>query len=81
MEPLAGKRLRVTVNGELRQDGALQDMHFKVDQIIEAVTRTITLYPGDVIAAGTPAGIGPLKTGDEVAVEIDGIGRLANPVK
>jgi len=80
MEPLEGKRIRITVNGELRQDGLLDDLHFKVPQILEAISRHITMIPGDIIATGTPSGVGPIKAGDEVAVEIDGIGRLVNPV-
>jgi len=79
-EPLDGKRIRVWVNGELRQNGVLDDMIFKVPQLIEEITGHITLMPGDVIAAGTPEGVSELHDGDEVAIEIDGIGRLANPV-
>lgn len=80
MEPLEGKRIRVTVNGELKQDGVLDDMIWHVPQIIEAISRHITLFPGDIIATGTPAGVGEIHPGDEVVVEIDGIGRLTNPV-
>ena len=80
-EPLAGKRIRVTVNGEIRQDGTVDDMIFKVPELIEAITKHVTLNPGDIIATGTPAGVSELHDGDEVAVEIDGIGRLVNPVK
>ena len=80
MEPLSSKRIRVAVNGELRQDGILDDMHWGVEQLIEAITRYITLRSGDIIATGTPSGVGELKPGDEVVVEIDGIGQLVNPV-
>ncbi len=80
-EPLTGKRIRVTVNGELRQDGALDDMHWKVPDLIEEISRYITLEPGDVIATGTPSGTGPLEPGDEVKVSIDGIGELVNRVR
>ena len=80
-EPLKGKKIRVMVNGEIRQDGSIDDMIFKVPELIEAVSRYITLMPGDIIATGTPAGVSELYDGDEVAVEIDGIGRLVNPVE
>jgi len=80
-EPIAGKRIRVWVNGKLRQDGKTDDMLFKVPELIEEITRHVTLVPGDMIATGTPAGVGELHDGDVVAVEIDGIGRLENPVK
>ena len=79
-EPLNKKRIRVTVNGEIRQDGNLDDMHWKVPDLIEEITRFITLEPGDLIATGTPSGVGPIKSGDNVEVAIDGIGRLSNPV-
>ncbi len=78
--PLEGQCIRVTVNGEIRQDGSIDDMHWKPPELIEAVTRMITLEPGDVLATGTPPGVGPLRPGDKVVVEIDGIGRLENQV-
>jgi 2-keto-4-pentenoate hydratase/2-oxohepta-3-ene-1,7-dioic acid hydratase in catechol pathway len=73
------------VNGEPRQKGRTSDMLFSVAEIIEAVSATITLAPGDVILTGTPAGVGLasgtyLKEGDTVAVAIDGIGELRNAV-
>ena len=55
-------------------------MLFPVDVIIPWVSRVMTLLPGDVIATGTPAGVGPMKAGDVVEVIIDGIGTLRNPV-
>jgi 2-keto-4-pentenoate hydratase/2-oxohepta-3-ene-1,7-dioic acid hydratase in catechol pathway len=78
-------RVRCWVNGELRQDGPTENMIFDIPILIETVSRGITLYPGDVIATGTPAGVGMglnppkwLKTGDVVRIEIDGIGTLEN---
>ena len=78
-------RVRCWVNGELRQDGNTEDLIFDIPTLIETCSRGITLYPGDVIATGTPAGVGQglnppqfLKSGDTVRVEIDGIGRIEN---
>lgn len=69
------------VNGELRQMGSTRDMVFSVAQLIAFISSVMTLEPGDVILTGTPAGIAPLKAGDVVEVEIEGIGVLSNPVK
>lgn len=81
-------RVRCWVNGELRQDGATRDLIFGIPTLIETISRGITLYPGDLIATGTPAGVGMgmnpptyLKPGDTVRIEVDGIGVLENPVQ
>ena len=78
-------RVRGWVNGELRQDGSTRDMIFDIPTLIETCSRGITLLPGDVIATGTPAGVGMgfepprwLREGDVVRVEIDGIGAIEN---
>jgi 2-keto-4-pentenoate hydratase/2-oxohepta-3-ene-1,7-dioic acid hydratase in catechol pathway len=78
-------RVRCWVNGELRQEGNTEDLIFDIPTLIETCSRGITLYPGDVIATGTPAGVGQglnppryLKNGDTVRIEIDGIGRIEN---
>ena len=76
----AAQGLTVRVNGELRQDGRLSQMIFGVGEVIAYVSRVMTLMPGDVIATGTPSGVGPLVPGDEVSVTIEGLGTLANPV-
>ena len=80
-------RLTTHVNGELRQDAVVRDLIFDIPTIIETISRAITLEPGDIIATGTPVGVALgftppkfLKPGDEVAVEISGIGVLRNPV-
>lgn len=73
-------RVRTRVNGELKQDGPVTDMLFPVDAILEYVTRFMTLEPGDLIATGTPPGVGPLEAGDTVSVEVTGVGTLDNPV-
>lgn len=78
-------RVRCWVNDELRQDARTVDLIFDIPTLIETVSRGITLYPGDVIATGTPAGVGMgmdpprwLRSGDVVRIEIDGIGTLTN---
>lgn len=78
-------RVRGWVNGQLRQDGRTSDLIFDIPTLIETCSRGITLYPGDVIATGTPAGVGMgldppqyLKSGDVVRVQIDGIGAIEN---
>lgn len=68
------------VNGQVRQDGWTRDFLFDLPTLIETISAVMTLEPGDVIATGTPAGVGPLVQGDVVEVEIDGIGILRNPV-
>jgi 2-keto-4-pentenoate hydratase/2-oxohepta-3-ene-1,7-dioic acid hydratase in catechol pathway len=73
--------LQLRLNGELRQDGWTNDMVFGIPEIIEEVSSFMTLEPGDVIATGTPAGVGPLSRGDVVEVEIEGIGILRNRVR
>jgi 2-keto-4-pentenoate hydratase/2-oxohepta-3-ene-1,7-dioic acid hydratase in catechol pathway len=68
------------LNGVRKQYAPLTDMLFPVDVIIPWVSRVMTLLPGDVIATGTPAGVGPMKAGDVVEVVIPGVGSLRNPV-
>lgn len=72
--------LRAKVNGELRQEGTTADMIFPPMRLVSFLSRVMTLLPGDVVLTGTPAGIGPMKAGDEVTIEIDGVGFLQNPV-
>ncbi len=74
-------RIVCRVNGETRQDSNISKMIFNVFEIVEWVSRVMTLMPGDVIATGTPEGVGELKKGDEVEVEIEGIGVLKNKVE
>jgi len=68
------------VDGELRQMASTREMVFSVAQLVAFVSSIMTLYPGDVILTGTPAGVGPLLPGNVVEVEIEGIGVLRNPV-
>lgn len=78
-------RVRCWVNGELRQDGLTTDLIFDIPTLIETCSRGITLHPGDVIATGTPAGVGMglspprfLQSGDVVRIEIEGLGQIEN---
>jgi 2-keto-4-pentenoate hydratase/2-oxohepta-3-ene-1,7-dioic acid hydratase in catechol pathway len=78
-------RLRLWVNGELQQDESTADMVCTVAELIAAASEVVTLEPGDVIATGTPSGVGVarglyLRGGDVVRVSIDGLGALENPV-
>jgi 2-keto-4-pentenoate hydratase/2-oxohepta-3-ene-1,7-dioic acid hydratase in catechol pathway len=70
-----------SVNGQMRQMASTRDMVFPVHQIVAFISSFMTLEAGDVILTGTPAGVGALLDGDEVRVEIEGIGSLSNPVR
>ncbi len=72
--------VRCRVNDKLRQDGNTSDMVFGVAEIVSFISGIMTLEPGDLIATGTPAGVGRIVGGDRVKVEIEGIGMLVNPV-
>lgn len=81
-------RIRGLVNGEVRQESTTGDMVFSVAELIAYVSQAVTLEPGDLLLTGTPAGVGLfrdppvfLKDGDEVSVEIEGLGTLTNPVR
>ncbi len=70
-----------SVNGQMRQMASTRDMIFPVPQLLAFISSIMTLEPGDVILTGTPAGVGLLVEGDEVSVEIEGLGTLTNPVQ
>jgi 2-keto-4-pentenoate hydratase/2-oxohepta-3-ene-1,7-dioic acid hydratase in catechol pathway len=72
--------LELHVNGEMRQRARTSQMHFGPAFLVHWVSRFVTLEPGDVIATGTPAGIAPIEPGDRVAVSVEGVGTLVNPV-
>ena len=72
--------VRCEVNEEVRQLGRTKDMIFDVATLVSYVSHVMTLLPGDVVLTGTPAGVGPIVTGDTVTVRIEGLGELANPV-
>lgn len=73
--------VKTYVNGELKQNGSIRDLIFPIPVIIEFVSQFMTLEPGDLIATGTPEGVGPLAEGDTVRVEVEGVGALENKVK
>ena len=73
-------RLTVHVGEALRQDGRTRDMVFPVATLVAYISGVMTLLPGDLVLTGTPAGVGPLVAGDVVAVAIEGLGALVNPV-
>lgn len=79
IDPL-NTRVRCFVDGQLRQDGNTSDMIFDVPTLLSFVSHVMTLNPGDLLTTGTPMGVGPLHAGQTVVVEVEGIGRLENPV-
>ena len=72
--------IRLSVNGKLRQQGNTELMMFKVPDIIAELSRYMTLQPGDIIATGTPAGVGPIEDGDEIEITVSELGTLRNRV-
>jgi 2-keto-4-pentenoate hydratase/2-oxohepta-3-ene-1,7-dioic acid hydratase in catechol pathway len=75
------QKITATVNGEVKQSAQLSDMIFKVPEIINFVSRVMTLLPGDIILTGTPAGIGPMVAGADATMAIEGLGELTNKVR
>ena len=73
-------RIRCFVDGKLRQDGRTSDMIFDVPTILSFVSHIMTLEPGDLVATGTPMGVGPIVPGQTVVVDVEGAGELRNPV-
>ncbi len=73
-------RVEAYLNGELRQSSSTKELVFSVPEIISFISQIMTLYPGDVIATGTPPGIGPLSPGDVIEIRVEGIGTLRNTV-
>ena len=69
------------LNGERRQSASTADLIFPVEELVHFISRIMTLLPGDIIATGTPEGVGPIVAGDDVTVEIGGFGRLYNTVR
>ncbi len=76
----AAARIETRLNGQLRQETSTADFIFPVYRLVSFISQVMTLLPGDVVATGTPPGIGPMQRGDEVEVRISGIGSLKNTV-
>jgi 2-keto-4-pentenoate hydratase/2-oxohepta-3-ene-1,7-dioic acid hydratase in catechol pathway len=72
--------LTCRVNGAVRQQGRAEEMAFTIPFLLSYISQVMTLEPGDLVATGTPSGVGPLRAGDVVEVEIPGVGTLRNPV-
>ena len=74
-------RVQCRVNGAVRQDGRTRDQVFPLPMLLAFISAGMTLEPGDLVSTGTPAGVGPLKAGDVVEVEVEGVGVLRNEVR
>jgi 2-keto-4-pentenoate hydratase/2-oxohepta-3-ene-1,7-dioic acid hydratase in catechol pathway len=80
VDPWAGVDVEARVNGNVKQHGNTRDFIFALDIVIRHIAQVMTLFPGDLIATGTPSGVGPLAAGDVVEVTVQGVGTLRNPV-
>ena len=80
LDPWAGVSVETRVNGAIRQQGKTTDFIFALDAVIRHISQVMTLLPGDLIATGTPKGVGPILAGDVVEVTVEGVGTLRNPV-
>ena len=80
LDPWAGVGVETKVNGTVKQHGNTNDLIFAIDVVIRHIAQAMTLYPGDLIATGTPEGVGPVVAGDVMEVTVEGIGTLSNPV-
>jgi 2-keto-4-pentenoate hydratase/2-oxohepta-3-ene-1,7-dioic acid hydratase in catechol pathway len=76
-----GLRVEGIVNGTVRQNSSTKELIFTIPTVIAFISAIMTLLPGDVIATGTPSGIGPLNAGDTVTIRVEGVGELTNTVK
>jgi 2-keto-4-pentenoate hydratase/2-oxohepta-3-ene-1,7-dioic acid hydratase in catechol pathway len=74
-------RLQCRVNGEVKQDGRTKDQIFPLPRLLAFIAAGMTLEPGDIVSTGTPAGVGPIKAGDTVEIELEGVGVLRNEVR
>jgi 2-keto-4-pentenoate hydratase/2-oxohepta-3-ene-1,7-dioic acid hydratase in catechol pathway len=80
LDPWAGVGVETRVNGDVRQQGNTRNFIFSLDVILRYISQAMTLLPGDLIATGTPKGVGPLVSGDVVEVIVNGVGTLKNVV-
>jgi 2-keto-4-pentenoate hydratase/2-oxohepta-3-ene-1,7-dioic acid hydratase in catechol pathway len=74
-------RVRTLLDGQVRQDFPISDMRFSVAELVSKISHDMSLFPGDLILCGTSVGVGSMKPGSQVCVEIEGIGQLVNPVE
>jgi len=80
IDPWAGVEVETRVNGQVRQHGNTRDFVFPLDVLLRYIAAVMTLVPGDLVATGTPAGVGPVVAGDVVEITVGGMGTLRNPV-
>jgi 2-keto-4-pentenoate hydratase/2-oxohepta-3-ene-1,7-dioic acid hydratase in catechol pathway len=80
LDPWAGVSVETRVNGDIRQQGNTRDFIFPLEVVIRYIAEAMTLFPGDVIATGTPEGVGPVVAGDRIEVSVEGVGVLRNRV-
>lgn len=80
IDPAGGLTVETRLNGEVKQQGTTLDLIFPIDALLRYTSAAMTLYPGDLIPTGTPAGVAPMQAGDRVEVSVEGIGTLGNPV-
>jgi 2-keto-4-pentenoate hydratase/2-oxohepta-3-ene-1,7-dioic acid hydratase in catechol pathway len=81
IDPWAGVGVQTQVNGQVKQDGNTRDFLFNLDLVIRHIAQAMTLFPGDLISTGTPAGVGPIVARDVVEVSVAGVGTLRNTVE
>jgi 2-keto-4-pentenoate hydratase/2-oxohepta-3-ene-1,7-dioic acid hydratase in catechol pathway len=80
VDPWGGVTVETRVDGEIRQHGTTRDFIFPLDVVLRYISAFMTLMPGDLIATGTPAGVGPVVAGNVVEVSVEGVGTLRNPI-
>ncbi len=80
IDPWAGVTVETRVNGDVRQQGNTRDFIFPLDVVIRYISEVMTLEPGDLIATGTPEGVGPVVAGDVIEITVEGVGTLRNRV-
>jgi 2-keto-4-pentenoate hydratase/2-oxohepta-3-ene-1,7-dioic acid hydratase in catechol pathway len=73
-------QVRAFVNGAVRQDSRTRELIFTIPELVEYISSVMTLLPGDIISTGTPSGVSPIRPGDQVTVQVEGVGALTNPV-
>ncbi len=80
IDPNGGVNVTTRLNGVVKQRGTTKDLIFNIATLLRHISAAMTLNPGDLIPTGTPAGVGPINSGDVIEIEIDGLGVLRNPV-